>query len=523
MGSPRHKPRPPNLAPPSPTCDTTPQDNPGPNVTFSDITVLVVGDVMLDRFIYTNMERISPEAPVPVLRLTRTTEVLGGAANVVANVASLGGRAVLVGLVGRDAPGERLRHLLADRPGIHAAIIPTIDRPTICKTRYIASQQQVVRIDEESEAPLTQPERDALMAAIATHLSQAGAVVLSDYGKGVLDEASTAAIIRMARERGLPVFVDPKSPDFSRYRGATCITPNLKELALAAGMPVDTEPRIIEAARHVMARAEAAAILATRSADGMMLIEGPTSTHDGAVHTVAARAREVFDVSGAGDTVIATMALCHAAGRSLVAAMHVANAAASVVVSKRGTATATMAEVMSELEARDAAHPDTPPTTALPLHRVAAQVERWKAQGLVVGFTNGCFDIIHPGHIALLEQARAACDRLVVALNTDASTSRLKGPTRPINPLESRARVMAAIRTVDCVTAFDEDTPYETIRALAPDVLIKGADYAIDQVVGADLVQKAGGRVVLAHLTPGQSTTAIVAASQATSQNGPTP
>ena len=476
-------------------------------MTFNDITVLVVGDVMLDRFIYTDMERISPEAPVPILRQTRTTEIPGGAANVVANVASLGGQAILIGLVGNDPPGQRLQNLLATRPNIVTATIPTPDRPTICKTRYIAAQQQVVRIDEESEAPLTPREHNALLAAVTTHLPKARAIVLSDYGKGVLDEHTTAAIIAMARAHGLPIFVDPKTQDFARYRGATCITPNLKELGLAAAMRVDSEPAIIQAARHVMARADAAAILATRSADGMILIEAT-----GPIHTVAARAREVFDVSGAGDTVIATMALCHAAGRTLVQAMHIANAAASVVVSKRGTATATMAEVTSELEARE--HPDTPPKTALPLHQVAAMVERWKAQGLVVGFTNGCFDIIHPGHIALLDQARAACDRLVVALNTDASTARLKGPNRPINPLDSRARVIAAIRTVDCVTAFDEDTPHETIEALTPDVLVKGADYTIDQVVGADLVLQTGGRVLLAHLTPGQSTTAIISASR---------
>jgi len=478
-------------------------------VTLSDITVLVVGDVILDRFIYTDMERISPEAPVPVLRQTRMTEVLGGAANVVANVASLGGRAILVGLMGRDSPGERVQTLLSAIPGVVPATVSTADRPTICKTRYIASQQQVVRIDEESEAVLTQTERDALLAAVAAHIDQARAVVLSDYGKAVLDAGTTAAIIAMARARGLPVFVDPKTPDFARYRGATCITPNLRELSLAAGLPVDTEDRVALAARQVMAQADAAAILATRSAQGMMLIEAA-----GPVHVVAARAREVFDVSGAGDTVIATMALCHAAGRTLLQSMHVANAAASIVVSKRGTATATMAEVASELDAQDQLSDAPAGSTALPLHRVAILVERWKAQGLTVGFTNGCFDIIHPGHIALLEQARAACDRLVVALNSDASVARLKGPTRPINPLEARARVMAAIRTVDCVTWFDEDTPYEAIRTLAPDVLVKGADYTVDQVVGADLVQAAGGRVVLAQLLPGQSTTKVIAASR---------
>jgi D-beta-D-heptose 7-phosphate kinase / D-beta-D-heptose 1-phosphate adenosyltransferase len=330
--------------------------------------------------------------------------------------------------------------------------------------------------------------------------------VLADYGKGVLDAEMARAVLDAAAAAGVPAFVDPKTKDFSRYRGATCITPNLAELSLASGMPVGDEAQVAAAARHVLAQAGAQAILATRSEKGMMLVEA-----SGEVHSVPARAREVFDVSGAGDTVIATLALCHAAGRPLAQAMHVANAAAGVVVSKLGTATADIAEVMAELDAGDhELHHDIYPG-AEPLAAVKARIAEWKEQGLSVGFANGCFDIIHPGHVALLEQARAACDRLVVALNTDASVQRLKGPARPINPLESRARVMAALKPVDCVTAFDQDTPLELICALMPDVLVKGSDYSIDKVVGADVVQAAGGRVVLADLVAGQSTTGTVA------------
>ncbi len=472
---------------------------------FSNISVLCIGDLMLDRFLYGDVERISPEAPVPVLRLNRTREMLGGAGNVASNIASLGGRAILVGLVGRDDAGRRLRSILAGAGNVEAACIDTDDRPTICKTRFIAAQQQVVRADEESREPLTAGERTALLDALRQRLGQVGAVVLADYGKGVLDAAMVMEVIALARRAGLPAFVDPKSRDFSRYRGATCITPNLNELAAASGMPVGDEAGVVAAARRVMEEAQASAILATRSEKGMMLVEA-----SGEVHSVEARAREVFDVSGAGDTVIATLALCHASGRPLSQAMHVANAAASVVVSKAGTATADLKEVMAELDAHDHdRHTQTPPGVE-PVGRVRKLVAEWKAQGLVVGFTNGCFDILHPGHVSLLEQARAACDRLVVALNTDESVRRLKGDTRPINALASRARVVAALRSVDCVTSFGQETPLELISVLMPDVLVKGADYALDKVVGGDLVRAAGGRVVLADLTAGQSTSGTI-------------
>jgi len=477
---------------------------------FSNISVLCVGDLMLDRYVYSDMERISPEAPVPVLLMKHTREMLGGAGNVASNVASLGGRAILIGLLGRDGTGACVRRVLADLPGVVASCVDTDDRPTICKTRFIAANQQVVRADEESQLEQTAAEGTALLEAVRSWVGRVGAVVLSDYGKGVLNASTIAAVIKDARAAGVPVFVDPKSPDFSHYRGATCITPNLRELAAASGEAVGDRDGVVRAAQRVLAQAEAQAILATRSEKGMMLIEAA-----GAVHSVPARAREVFDVSGAGDTVIATMALCHAAGRPLSQAMYVANAAASVVVSKLGTATATVAEVMRELDAQEY-EPGTPSLSGVQtLERVRDLVKHWKEQGLAVGFTNGCFDVLHPGHVALLARARTECDRLIVALNTDASVRRLKGPTRPVNMLEARAEVMAAVRYVDCVVAFDEDTPIELIRELLPNVLVKGADYTVDRVVGGDVVQAAGGRVVLANLVFGQSTTATITRMQA--------
>jgi len=469
---------------------------------FSGLRVLCVGDVILDRFIYGDVERISPEAPVPVLRLRETRTMLGGAGNVANNIASLGGDAVLLGLIADDEAGARLTRQVADIPRITPHFVRSRVRPTIAKTRYIAAGQQVVRADEESSL-LVQPEEEAeLLEALEQAIGGAKAVILSDYGKGVLSAGVIGRAIGLARARGIAVHVDPKSEDFSTYRGATCITPNLRELATAARCSVTTEADVIAACRVVMAQAQSDAILATRSEKGMLLVEA-----NGGVHSVPSRAREVFDVSGAGDTVIATLALAHASGLTLAQAMRVSNAAAGVVVSKSGTATVEPAELLHELDDEVEKGHRNPLRSDV---EARALVDRWKQLGLRVGFTNGCFDIIHAGHVALLAAARGRCDRLVVALNTDASVQRLKGPSRPITRLEHRSTVMAAIKYVDCVTSFDEDTPLELITRLLPDVLFKGADYRAEDVVGGEVVVAAGGRVVLLDLVAGQSTTGIV-------------
>jgi len=472
---------------------------------FSGVRILCIGDVMLDRFIYGDVERISPEAPVPVLRVRDRRTMLGGAGNVAHNIASLGGEAVLVGLVGEDEAAAVLRRQVEEVAGITPQLVVSRLRPTICKTRFLASQQQVVRTDEESHLPVQDVEEDALLEAIERALRPASdALILSDYGKAVLGERVIRFAVARAHAHGIPLFVDPKTTEFARYRGATCITPNLKELAAAARLPVGTEVEVVAACRRVMQEAEAAAILATRSEKGMMLVEA-----NGDVHSVPARAREVFDVSGAGDTVIATMALAHASGLALAQSMRISNAAAGVVVSKIGTATVEPAELLHELD--DDRDRDPAGRTVIRSHVEAASlVERWKQQGLTVGFTNGCFDILHAGHVALLAAARGACDRLVVALNTDASVARLKGPTRPVNGLEQRCIVLAAVKYVDCLVAFDDDTPRALIERLLPNVLIKGADYRAEDVVGADVVQAAGGKVLLCELVAGQSTTRIV-------------
>ena len=472
---------------------------------FSANTVLVVGDVMLDRFVEGEIERISPEAPVPVLRLARTREMPGGAGNVASNIASLGGRAVLVGLAGLDEAAGSLGRLVTASGRVEVALVRTGARPTICKTRFIAGRQQVVRTDEESLDAITADEERELLDAIEARIGTVDAVILSDYGKGALSSAVIASSISRARARGIPVFVDPKFDDFARYRGATCITPNQAELGRAARRTLTDAAGVVAAAMVVMDEAEADAILATRSEKGMVLIE-----RGHAPVAVASRAREVFDVSGAGDTVIATLALAHAAGRTLAQSMRIANAAAGVVVSKLGTATATIAEVLHEL---GEGHDDAPraPSRLQTAERAVALVAAWREQGLLVGFTNGCFDILHAGHVALLAQARAACDRLVVGVNTDAGVARLKGAGRPVNELAGRAAVLAALRDVDCVVAFDDPTPLALIETLAPDVLVKGADYTRETVVGAAFVEARGGRVVLAELVAGVSTTAIIA------------
>lgn len=471
---------------------------------FSQSRILCIGDVMLDHFAYCDIERISPEAPVPVLLVRNRRSSLGGAGNVARNIASLGGEAVLVGFLGRDAAADEVRALTRHWSGITNELISSDSRPTTCKTRYIAAHQQIMRVDEEQSHVISALEEKALMAAIDKTIDGVNAVVLSDYGKGVVARKTLVRIMRYSRARRIPVFVDPKHEDFHHYRGAACITPNLMELSRAAKMPVATDEDVIGAARKVLRAAQAQAILATRSEKGMMLVEA-----SGVVHIESARAREVFDVSGAGDTVIAVLALAHASGQPLPQAMRLANTAAGIVVGKLGTAAVELDELIVELS-REAREDDIGQATIHSAAEAETLTRQWKARGLSVGFTNGCFDIVHPGHVSLLAKARLECDRLIVALNSDASVSRLKGPQRPLNTLADRAAVIAALASVDAVISFEDDTPLELITRLKPDVLIKGADYTIETVVGAKEVQEYGGRVALINLVKGHSTTGTI-------------
>lgn len=465
--------------------------------------VLCVGDAMVDRFVYGDVERISPEAPIPVVHILRETSMLGGAGNVVRNVVSLGAHATFLSARGDDAEGDEMAALLARLGEVDARLVVEPGRQTTVKTRYVAGSQQLLRADKETVAPLTAASQAELGARAAECLADTAIMVLSDYGKGVLTAEVTGRLIASARAAGRAVIVDPKGTDYRRYRGATVLTPNRRELAEATRMPVGDDAQVVAASRHLIETCGVAAVLATRSQDGMTLVQA-----DGSVDHLPAEAREVFDVSGAGDTVVATLAAAMACGAPLPDAARLANVAAGIVVGKVGTAVIDAGDLVSAIRHQDLTGGDS---KVLGLDAALDVVARWRRRGLAIGFTNGCFDLLHPGHVSLLNQARGACDRLIVGLNSDASVQRLKGPERPVQSEASRAVVLASLATVDLVVVFGEDTPLALIEALRPDVLVKGADYTVDTVVGAGLVQTYGGRILLANLQAGHSTTATIA------------
>lgn len=475
---------------------------------FADVTVLVVGDLILDRFVSGVIERISPEAPIPVLHGRGETLAVGGAGNVVSNIVSLGGKAIPISVLGDDAAGRNIVRMFAELGVDTNGIGRTSGRMTSSKSRFSALNQQVLRFDEEEVRALDAAERTKLLADFRTALSGADIVILSDYGKGVLLDGVAAQLIAICREAGKPVLVDPKGQDYARYRGATAVTPNRKELGEAVGRPVFADEEIVAAARELIAANGFDFVVATRSEKGMSVIDAQSARH------IATQARAVFDVSGAGDTVIASFTLALAAGADRAAAAAIANAAGGVVVGKRGTARVTADEVTGALfRSHGAVHKDA----ILDADAAQRLVRTWKDEGLTVGFTNGCFDILHAGHVSLLNAARSQCDRLVLGLNSDASVRRLKGPERPVNDQHDRACVLAALASIDAVVLFEEDTPLKLIEMLLPDILVKGADYTVDQVVGADVVQKAGGRVVLVDLVAGKSTTGTIGKLRASS------
>ncbi len=474
------------------------------NLSFNKGRVLVIGDVMLDRYVHGSADRLSPEAPVPVLRWAADQKVPGGAANVAANIAALGGHVGVVGVVGEDEGGAELKAALASfGERISAVFLTDERRPTTVKLRLVAGGQQLLRLDREDARPMHPTMEERLIDLVAAQIELADVVVLSDYRKGLLTDRLIRHAIDLCRASSRMLIVDPKRRQFDIYRGAHVVTPNRRELREATGLPVETDGEV-EAAANVAAEATGAAILVTRSEKGMSLVR----TGQAPVH-LRTTAREVFDVSGAGDTVVAALALALAGGTSLAQAMRIANASAGVVVRKHGTATLSLAELDRALKA-EGSHA-TQAAEVTDLSSAVRLRQTWRDQALVVGFTNGCFDILHPGHIRLLEEAARHCDRLIVALNSDASVRRIKGASRPIQDELARARVMGAISFVDTVIIFDEDTPQEVIQRLQPDVLVKGADYREDQVVGAEIVKAAGGRVLLVDLADGHSTTRLVA------------
>jgi D-beta-D-heptose 7-phosphate kinase/D-beta-D-heptose 1-phosphate adenosyltransferase len=466
---------------------------------FHRARVLVVGDVMLDRFVYGSVHRISPEAPIPVLKVERTVDMPGGAANVARNVATLGAQAILIGATGDDSAAVDLRDQLKTIPSIEVRLIADKSRPTTLKTRHVAERQQILRADIESSAPVSEAVAAAVVAEIEAALPNVDIVVLSDYAKGALSEAIVQSAIDLAKRAGKPVLVDPKSRSFLKYRGATVLTPNRLELQLATESECETDEQIVSAASGFVNDSVCTAIAVTRGKDGMSIVRS-----DGSATHLRAVAKEVFDVSGAGDTVVATMAIALSVGADLADAAKLANYAAGIVVGKSGTAAVTTGELIATV-AEGARGPDA--SKHFTLEDLLQVADRWRDANLRIAFTNGCFDLLHPGHVSLLTQAKKAADRLVVGLNSDLSVRRLKGDGRPAQSEAARATVLASLACVDAVVIFSEDTPFELIQALRPDVLVKGADYTLDKVVGADLVRSRGGEVLLVDLVAGQSTT----------------
>ena len=473
---------------------------------FDKQTILCVGDVMLDEFVYGDVNRISPEAPTPVLAVRHNKIEIGGAGNVARNIAALGACCIFVGLIGNDEAGLTLTNAFGQFSG---SIVPDLvvenGRATTRKVRFVSEHHSthLVRADWETTEPANAQSEASIIAFAEAALPQVGALVMSDYAKGVLTPRVIRAIIDAARRLGKPVIVDPKAHDYIIYRGATAVTPNRKELAAAVHRPVSTDPEIAEAAAELAAMLDAEAVLVTRSEDGMTLhVNGQKPVH------IPAYAVRVSDVSGAGDTVAAVMAVLLAMKAPFEPAMRAANAAAAIVIGKRGTASVSLAELRQSI---------LPSASLAPENKIVfdwsvldSSLAAWRQQGLRIGFTNGCFDLLHRGHIRLLAEARATCDKLVVGLNSDESTRRIKGPDRPVNSAEGRAEVLAALEAVDLVVLFEEDTPLKLIKRVCPAVLIKGADYKREDVVGRDVVEAAGGQVILVDFVPGQSTTNIV-------------
>jgi D-beta-D-heptose 7-phosphate kinase / D-beta-D-heptose 1-phosphate adenosyltransferase len=468
-------------------------------------TVLCVGDLMLDEFVYGEVSRISPEAPAPVIAARRSETNIGGAGNVARNVASLGGTCVFVALVGADETGEKLKAALGQVHGIEAVLVRDPGRPTTRKVRFVSEHfsTHMLRADWEKAAPAAADVEQALIDAILKELPRADIVLLSDYAKGVLTARVIRNAIDAARKLGKPVIVDPKSANFAIYRGATLLTPNRKEFSEATRSRADSEASIAEAAQDAMTLADCEAILVTQSEDGMTLVP-----RNGAAVHVPAHPVKVRDVSGAGDTVAAALALAMAARADWETCLRIANASAAVAVGKKGTATVTPAELRRKILPH--AFLAAEEKIVVDDGELAARLQEWRRQDLRIGFTNGCFDILHPGHVKLLTAARGACDRLIVGLNTDASVKRLKGEDRPVQNETARAEVLAALEAVDLVVFFAEDTPIRLIAEIKPSVLVKGGDYTRETVVGHELVEAHGGEVMLVDTLPGFSTTTLV-------------
>ncbi len=465
--------------------------------------VACVGDLMIDRYVYGDVHRVSPEAPIPVLVRKSEQVMLGAVGNVARNVAALGGQASLAGVIGDDAAAHEATALVGREARLEGHLVARRGCPTTIKTRFVAAGQQLLRLDAEDPAPIDRETEAGLVRAVEHAAADCGAILLSDYAKGAVTQPVIDACLAAARRSGAKLIVDAKAKSFLKYGEADLIKPNASELAALTDLPTDTDAQVEIALAAALQGCLAKAILVTRGALGMSVAErGQPVLH------IRGVPRRVFDVSGAGDTALAALGLALAAGATLEAAITFAVLASGVAVTKVGTAVVTPSEL---IDAELTAHIAPAEAKIATLEQAQAEADRWRASGLRVGFTNGCFDILHRGHVAYLAQARLWCDRLVVGLNSDSSIKALKGEGRPVNDLESRALVLAGLSHVDLVVSFSEPTPIRLIEAIRPDVLIKGADYSVDTVVGAELVQSYGGEVRLADLVQGYSTTAAIA------------
>ncbi|MEM7206532.1 MAG: bifunctional D-glycero-beta-D-manno-heptose-7-phosphate kinase/D-glycero-beta-D-manno-heptose 1-phosphate adenylyltransferase HldE [Pseudomonadota bacterium] len=468
-----------------------------PNQFLPTKTVLIIGDVMLDRYCTGSTERISPEAPVPVVHVRSSDDKPGGAANVAMNLAALGMHTRLLGAVGNDDAGDSLVNQL-QRANIDTALVRCTTQPTITKTRVLSRNQQLLRLDTEER--IDNSVANELMSAARTQLVDADVLLISDYNKGTL-EGVLPDLIADAKAAGIPVLVDPKGHNFSRYHGASVLTPNRAEFFAAAGH-CESETEYARAAAGLIDQHAFDALLLTRSEEGMSLYP-----RDGEAFHLPAQVREVFDVTGAGDTVIATLAACIAAGYTLEQAAELANTAAGIVVGKLGAASVSAGELEQAVQ-RETGSAHSGNVTDLETLRPI--VERLQSQGKKLVFTNGCFDILHAGHVRYLQEARTLGDYLIVAINSDTSVKRLKGAGRPVNDEGARMQVLAALQCVDYVLPFAEDTPASVIDTLVPDVLVKGGDWAVADIIGSDTVLANGGEVKSLAYADGYSTTSII-------------
>lgn len=468
---------------------------------FGHPRILVVGDLMLDRYYWGQVERISPEAPVPVLHLEHQAQTPGGAANVAHNLAMLGCEVSVAGVVGDDPGGSDLLRMLQSTNVDTSNVLTVCSRPTTVKTRVVSGHQQMLRIDAENRGALSAADYGRLIDALLPTIKRYSAVILSDYAKGILGGEVCRQLILAARDASIPVFVDPKGRAYDKYSGATLICPNRSEVSLATGIPTDDLELLFQKTEELRANLNIDYVALTLSELGIAIFEA------GCHYQCGAKAREVFDVSGAGDTVIATLAAAFTSGLDLHDCANLANAAAGIVIGKVGTVAVSRDELLATLS-RESMSQVT--NKVCDVAQLQENLAFWRANGERIVFTNGCFDLLHLGHVTLLQSAKQEGERLIIGLNSDESVRRLKGPDRPVIGELERAQLLASMSCVDSVVIFNQETPLELIRTIRPDVLVKGADYKEQQVVGATEVRSWGGRVALIPLVEGHSTTRIL-------------